>query len=159
MEIVVRAVVIFFFLWLITRILGRSTLGELSTFQLIVFITMGDLIQQSVTQQDFSVTAGMLAVGTFALLTIGLSWINARSPRLRPVTHGTPVTVMHDGEPLLAVLRSERLALDDLVSAARQQGIERLSDIRVAVLETNGQISFFTRSSDAQGSSARTAAG
>ena len=58
MEIVVRAVVVFLFLWVITRIVGRSTLGELSTFQLVVFITMGDLIQQSVTQQDFSVTAG-----------------------------------------------------------------------------------------------------
>ena len=159
MEIVVRAVVIFFFLWLITRVVGRSTLGELSTFELIVFITMGDLVQQSVTQQDFSVTAGMLAVGTFALLTIALSWINARSPRLRPVTHGTPVTVMHDGEPVLHAMRTERLALDDLVSAARQQGIERLSDIRVAVLETNGQLSFFTRRPDDAGAPAKPPAG
>lgn len=144
MEIVVRAVVVFVFLWVITRVVGRSTLGELSTFQLIVFITMGDLIQQSVTQQDFSVTAGFLAVGTFALLTILLSWLNARFTQLRPVTHGLPLVVVHDGEPLLGVLRQERMALDDLISAARQQGIERIGQIRLAVLETNGQLSFFT---------------
>lgn len=109
---------------------------------------MGDLVQQSVTQQDFSVTAGFLSVGTFALLTIALSWINARSPRLRPITHGTPVLVVQDGEPLLDVLRGERMALDDLISAARQQGVERIGDIRIAVLETNGRLSFFTRSAE-----------
>lgn len=152
MEIVVRAVVIFFFLWVITRVVGRSTLGELSTFELIVFITMGDLIQQAVTQQDYSVTAAVLAVGTFALLTIAISWINARSNRLRPVTHGVPVVVVHDGEPLLGALRQERMALDDLISAARQQGIERIGDIRLAVLETNGQLSFFTGDSAQEGS-------
>lgn len=137
MEIVVRAVIVFFFLWMVTRIVGRSTLGELSTFELIVFITMGDLIQQGVTQQDYSITASVLAVGTFALLTIAISWLNARSRRLRPVTHGVPVVVVHAGEPLLGTLRQERMALDDVISAARQQGIERIGDIRLAVLETN----------------------
>ena len=80
MEIVVRAVVIFGFLWLVTRVVGRSTLGELSTFQLLLYVTMGDLVQQSITQQDYSLTSGILAVGVFALLTILLSWINSRWP-------------------------------------------------------------------------------
>ena len=146
MEIVARAAVVFIFLWLVTRIVGRSTLGELSTFQLIVFITMGDLIQQSVTQQDMSVTGGVLAVGTFAILTVALSWANARWPRVRPLTHGEAVVVVLDGQPRLDVMRVERLAVDDLLIAARTQGIERIGDIRVGVLETNGQLSFFTRS-------------
>ncbi len=73
MEIVYRAAVMFLFLWVVTRIVGRSTLGELSTFQLILFITMGDLIQQAVTQQDYSVTGGVLAVSVFAVMTIALS--------------------------------------------------------------------------------------
>ena len=88
MEIVYRALIIYLFLWMITRVVGRSTIGELSTFQLILFITMGDMVQQAVTQQDYSVTAGILAVSTFAVLTIGLSWANVRWPRLRAVTHG-----------------------------------------------------------------------
>lgn len=143
METVVRAVIIFTFLWGITRVVGRSTLGELSAFELILFICMGDLVQQAVTQQDYSVTGAMLAVGTFALLTILLSWINARYPRARRITHGVPVVVVHDGEPQRDVMRAERLSLDDLYGAARQQGIERIGTVRLAVLETNGQISFF----------------
>lgn len=143
MEIVFRAVAIFIFLWLITRIVGRSTIGELSTFQLILFITMGDMVQQAVTQQDYSVTAGVLAVSVFAVLTVALSWANMRWPRLRSLTHGVPVVIVQDGSPLDRSMRRERLSLDDLKAAARQQGFERLSDVRLAVLEANGSISFF----------------
>ncbi|PFG36977.1 uncharacterized protein DUF421 [Flavimobilis soli] len=143
METVVRAVVVFVFLWGITRVVGRSTLGALSSFELILFICMGDLVQQAVTQQDYSVTGAMLAVGTFALLTIALSWVNARFPAARRFTHGVPVVVVHDGEAQADVMRAERLSLDDLYGAARQQGIDRIGSVRLAVLETNGQISFF----------------
>src|SRR6185312_12408831 len=144
MEIVYRAIFVFVFLWLITRVTGRSTLGELSTFQLLVYVTMGDLVQQAVTQQDYSVTSAVPAVGTFSLITILLSWINSRSRRLRPVTHGTPAIIVHSGEPQQVTMRRERISMDDLMAAARNNGIERFAQIRLAVLETNGRISFFT---------------
>lgn len=143
MEIVVRAVVVFLFLWLVTRIVGRSTIGELSTFQLIVFITMGDLVQQAVTQQDYSITAAVLAVSVFTLLTVVLSWMNSRWPAIRRFTHGRPVIVMDDGVVDRSALRRERISIDDLKAAARRQGIESLIDVRLAVLEATGQISFF----------------
>lgn len=144
MEIVVRALVVFVFLWFVTRVVGRSTLGELSTFQLVLFVTMGDLVQQGVTQQDYSVTAAVLAVGTFTLATIALTWTNARFPRSRAVVHGIPVVLVAGGEPAYEVMRRERVSVDDLLESARQHGIERVRDVRLAVLETNGQISFFT---------------
>lgn len=145
MEIVIRAVVIFFFLWLVTRAVGRSTLGELSTFDLLLYVTMGDLIQQAVTQQDFSVTGGMLAVGTFALLTVLLSWSQWRFPKLQPYVNGRAVVVMRDGELVEKALRQQRLSLTDLMAAARQQGIRWLDEVDLAVLEADGRISFFTR--------------
>lgn len=151
MEIIYRAAFVFFFLWFITRVTGRSTLGELSTFQLLLYVTMGDLVQQGVTQQDYSVTSAVLAVGVFSLLTVALSWLNTRSRRIRPLTTGVPQVIVDDGEPMLATLRSERISIDDLMSAAREEGIERFDDIRVAVLETNGRISFFTRDHAAEG--------
>ena len=150
MEIVWRAAFVFAFLWFITRITGRSTLGELSTFQLLLYVTMGDLVQQAVTQQDYSVTAAVLAVGVFALLTVGLSWANSRIPGLRPITHGVPVVIVQDGEPLLDTMRAERMSIDDLMESAREQGVERFADIRIAVLETNGRLSFFTRNEKEQ---------
>jgi uncharacterized membrane protein YcaP (DUF421 family) len=144
MEVIYRALFIFAFLWFITRVTGRATLGELSTFQLLLYVTMGDLVQQAVTQQDYSVTASVLAIGVFALLTAALSWLNTRYRRLRPLTHGTPVIVVDQGEPVLGNLRDEHVSMDDLMAAARNEGIERFSQIRLAVLETNGRISFFT---------------
>lgn len=144
MEIVLRAVVIFFFLWAITRVAGRSTLGELSSFELILFVTMGDMVQQAVTQQDYSVTGAVLAVGTFGLLTIALSWVNSRWKAPHRVLHGTPVVVFARGEPKLDVMRRERLSMDDFVAAARGQSISSFAQIELAVLESSGQISFFT---------------
>ncbi|WP_432511407.1 DUF421 domain-containing protein [Kineococcus sp. SYSU DK001] len=143
MEIVVRAVLVFVFLWAITRITGRSSLGELSSFQLILYTAMGDLVQQAVTQQDSSLTSGVLAIASFTVLTVLLSWLNVRFPRWRGLVHGKPVLVVRDGEPLMDVLRRERMSMDDLMATARQQGIRRLSEVDVAVLETDGRVSFF----------------
>lgn len=144
MEIVFRAIFVFAFLWFITRVTGRSTLGELSTFQLLLYVTMGDLVQQAVTQQDYSVTSAVLAIGVFALLTVAISWVNARSRRFRPITHGMPVIIVENGEPFPETMRTERISIDDVMAAGREQGIERFTDIHLAVLETNGKISFFT---------------
>jgi uncharacterized membrane protein YcaP (DUF421 family) len=144
MEIVFRALVVFFFLWLVTRVAGRATLGELSTFELLLYVTMGDLVQQAVTQQDYSVTSAFLAVGVFTLMTVGLSWTSFRWPRARPWINGVAVVVMRTGEPQVDAMKRQRLTFDDLTAAARQQGIRRLSEVEVAVLETDGRISFFT---------------
>jgi uncharacterized membrane protein YcaP (DUF421 family) len=151
MEIVVRAAILFAFLWLVTRVVGRSTLGELSTFELLLYVTMGDLVQQGVTQQDYSVTAAVLAVGVFALLTIALSYASWRLPKLRPMIRGRPVIVVRDGSPLTDEMARQRMPFDDLVEAAREQGIRRISDIEIAVLETNGRLSFFTSNDDHSG--------
>jgi uncharacterized membrane protein YcaP (DUF421 family) len=154
MEIVVRAGLVFGFLWLVTRVTGRSTLGELSTFQLLLYVVMGDLVQQAVTQQDYSLTSAVLTIGTFMLLTIAVTWVNTHWRQGRKVTHGVPVIIVENGEPDVERMRSERLSLDDLMSAARQEGYRRFGDIDLAVMETNGRISFFSRagSGDPDGS-------
>lgn len=148
MEIVIRAVVIYLFLWLITRAVGRSTLGELSSFQLLLYVVMGDLVQQSVTQQDYSLTAGLLAIGTMALLTVAVSWVQWRSTRARPVTSGRPVLVWRDGTAVEQTMRDERLSMADLLASAREQGIKSTREIEYAVLEDNGKLSFFTQETE-----------
>ncbi|MEO6510445.1 MAG: YetF domain-containing protein [Nocardioides sp.] len=158
MEIVLRAAVIFVFLWIVTRAVGRSTLGELSTFELLLYVTMGDLVQQAVTQQDYSVTGGMLAVSTFALLTLSLSWVQWRFPLMRPIVTGRPLVVFADGAPVEENLRTQRLTLGDLLAAAREQGIGRTSEIEYAVMEADGRISFFTQDSDSDGAPEKSAA-
>ena len=159
MEIVIRAAVMFVFLWLLTRAMGRSTLGELSTFDLVLYVVLGDLIQQAVTQQDYSLTGGILAVGTFALLTAALSWLQYRVPRTRPVATGRPLLVFADGRPLEEAMRRQRLALEDLLVSAREQGIRRTNEIEYAVLEADGRISFFTREGSQEGAADKPAGG
>jgi uncharacterized membrane protein YcaP (DUF421 family) len=143
MEIVFRALFVYAFLWAITRAVGRSTLGELSTFQLLLYITMGDLIQQGVTQQDYSVTGAVLAVSTFAVLTVGIALVNRRWNAVRPITHGIPIVLVRDGRLDLEALAGEQLAVHDFFAAAREQGIKRVRDVELAVLEADGKISFF----------------
>ena len=157
MEIVIRALIMFVFLWLITRAVGRSTLGELSTFELLLFVTMGDLVQQSVTQQDFSMTGGVLAVTVFALLTIALAWVQWRFPGTRDLISGRPIVVVKGGEVLEKAMRQQRLSINDLMGAARQQGIRDLQELDFAVLEADGKVSFFTRMEEAQSGAPDTA--
>ncbi len=144
MEIVVRAAVIYFFLWIVIRALGRSTLGELSSFELVLYVAMGDLVQQGVTQQDYSVTGAVLAISTLAVLTSGIGYLNRRFRWVRPVTHGTPVCLVRDGDLRLDTLGGEQLSVDDFFAAARENGIRRIADIELAVLEADGKISFFS---------------
>ena len=144
MEVVVRAAVIYFFLWGITRVIGKRELGQMSAFELVLLVTMGDLIQQGVTQEDYSVTGAMLAVGTFALLLVLFSWISWRWKASRPVLEGIPVVVVQDGVMLASMMRFERLSDTELLEAAREQGIDDLATVSIGVLEPNGKFSFFT---------------
>ena len=153
MEVLIRAAVMFIFLWLVTRAVGRSTLGEISTFQLVLYVTLGDLIQQAVTEQDYSLTGGAIAISTFAMLTVLISWIQWKFPKTRNVVTGKPVMLFHDGHTVDHTFRRQRLTMAEFLASARQQGIRHVSEIEFAILEANGRISFFTKDSQTTGAS------
>ncbi len=108
MDIVLRALFAFFFVLLLTRIVGRRELASLQPFDLILLVMIGDLVQQGVTQNDFSVTGLVLAGGTIAVLTVVVSYGSFKLPFLRPVLDGEPVIVVQDGEPIAAKPRAEQ---------------------------------------------------
>ena len=146
MDVVFRAVTLFIFVWLVTRAVGRRELSTLEPFDLILLIVLGDLIQQGVTQNDFSVTGAMLAAGTFALLTVFLSWLGFRFTALQPILEGDPVIIVERGSPVKKNLRRNRITVEEVAAQARiQQGIARIEDVEWAVLETSGQISFIKK--------------
>jgi uncharacterized membrane protein YcaP (DUF421 family) len=147
MDIVARAVVVFAFLLLLTRIIGRRELASLQPFDLILLIILGDAVQQGLTQDDYSLTGSFLAVGTIAVLQVFVSWIGYRFPRARPVLEGTPIVVVEDGALIERNLRRERLDPEEVAEAARLEGIAHLSEVKWAVLETTGKISFIKKSS------------
>jgi uncharacterized membrane protein YcaP (DUF421 family) len=148
MQIVIRAAVLYLFILLVTRSMGRKELSELSAFELILFVVFGDLIQQGVTGDDRSVTGAALAVTTFALLTVLFSYVSFRSSRAQRLLQGIPVVVVRDGRILDDVLRIERLLPDDLKEEARRQGIADVGEVRIGVLEADGKFSFVRASGE-----------
>jgi uncharacterized membrane protein YcaP (DUF421 family) len=141
-DLVARSVVIFFFIFLVTRAVGRRELSSLEPFDLILLVVIGDLVQQGVTQSDYSLTGAITVVSTLALLTVAMSYLSWRFRRLRPVLEGEPLVLLENGQPIERNLRRERITVEELAAAAREQQIGSLDDIRLAVLETGGQISF-----------------
>jgi uncharacterized membrane protein YcaP (DUF421 family) len=145
MEIIVRATVLFFFLWMLTRALGKRELSEMTAFELLLLVVVGDFIQQGVTQEDMSITGAMLAVGTLGAWIVVFSWLGFRFKRAREVIEGVPVVVVRDGRPVEPALKLERVVLDEVLESARNQGISNLRDIQLGILEPDGKFSFLER--------------
>jgi uncharacterized membrane protein YcaP (DUF421 family) len=145
MDIVIRAFFAFVFVVFVTRVIGRRELSSLEPFDLILLIVLGDLIQQGVTQSDYSFTGLVLAGGTFTLLTVAVSYLVFRFRRVRPLFEPEPLILVEDGKVIDRSLRRERLTTAELAAEARLQQIPSLADVRWAVLETSGKISFIPR--------------
>jgi uncharacterized membrane protein YcaP (DUF421 family) len=143
---VIRASVIFFFMFVLTRGMKRRALGDMAPFEMLLLVTIGDFVQQGVTQEDMSVTGAVLAVSTFAFWISVFTYASWKSKRLNTVISGVPLIIVRDGEPIDRALAIEQLPLDEVREAARQEGIEDLADVKLAVLETSGRISFIKTS-------------
>ena len=149
MDIVFRAAAVFVAIYVLTRALGRRELSSMEPFDVILLVVIGDLVQQGVTQSDYSITGTFLAVATFALLTVAASYLSFRFRRLRPALDGEPIVLVENGRPIDANLRRGRITMEELSAEARLQQIASIDDVRWAVLETSGQISFIPRQRDA----------
>jgi len=145
MDIVIRATVIFFALYLLVRLLGKRELAQLTPFELIVLVVTGDLIQQGVTHNDFSLTGAILAVATFAFWASVLSWITYLSRRAERVLDGEPRVIVRDGRILRENLWHDRLTEAEIQSEMRLAGIAHVRDVAWAILERTGKMSFIKR--------------
>jgi uncharacterized membrane protein YcaP (DUF421 family) len=146
MDIVLRAIAIFVLLYVLMRVVGRRELSSLEPFDLILLIVVGDLVQQGLTQDDYSLTGAVLAIGTISMLVLTVSFANYRFPRLRPLLDGEPIVIVQDGRPIEKNMRRERLTHDDLAAAARMESIATIDHVAWAVMETSGKISFIKKS-------------
>ena len=142
MESVLRAAAIYVFLLVLFRITGRRALSEITTFDFVLLLVIGEATQQALLGDDFSVINAFVVIATLVLIDILLSLFKERSPKVGRFLDGVPLIVVEYGRPLTERLRKARLTEEDILEAARQsQGLERLEQIRFAVLEKNGQIS------------------
>jgi uncharacterized membrane protein YcaP (DUF421 family) len=146
MDIIVRALVIYVVVFAFTRALGRRELSTLQPFDLILLVVIGDLVQSGVTQSDMSLTGVIGVLATIGVLQVVVSYLAFRFRRIRPILQGEPIVLIDNGNIIGRNMRRERLDIADVAEKARLQGIAALDDIKWAVLETNGDISFIKQS-------------
>lgn len=144
MEIVYRALLTYVAVWVLLRAMGKRELAEVTTFELVILVMLGDLAQTGVTQEDMSVTGSLLAISTMALLAVGASTLAVRFPRVRRSLEGVPSVVIRDGAVLDETLRRQRIAVDELLEALRKNDIAQVSDVRWGFVESDGTFSFIT---------------
>jgi uncharacterized membrane protein YcaP (DUF421 family) len=145
MDIAVRGAVLFLFIYLLTRVIGRRELSSLQPFDLILLIVLGDTIQQGLTQDDYSVTGAFIAVGTIAGLQVLTSYVSFRFRWARRLLDGDPIVLVQDGRVIQKNLRRERLTVEEVAEQARVSQIASLEDVKWAVFEPSGSISFIPK--------------
>src|SRR5437016_636097 len=147
MDLVIRAAVVFFFIFFLTRVVGRRQLSDLEPFDFILLVVLGDLVQQGITQSDESVTGTLVVISTIALLSVAVSWVSFRFRPMRLLTEGEPIVLVQDGRPIERNMRRERITIDDIREQVRIAEMSSLDEVKWAILENDGQISCIPRDS------------
>lgn len=142
MDIVLRATAMFVVLFVLLRLMGKRELSQITPFELVMMVVLGDLIQQGVTHNDFSVTGATLAISTFAFWALVLSWITYGSRRAEKLLEGEPRIIIHDGRLLRDNMRRDRLTASEVEAEMRLAGIAQMAHVAWGILETDGRVSF-----------------
>lgn len=145
MDIVLRAATMFAILYGVIRLMGKRELAQLTPFELVTLMVLGDLAQQAVTHSDTSLTGGLIAIATFAFLASVMSWITFKSRRAERLLDGVPQLIIRDGEIIQETLNRDRLTIAEVESQMRLAGIARLDQVAIAIIEPQGQISFIRK--------------
>jgi uncharacterized membrane protein YcaP (DUF421 family) len=141
-ETVLRAAAVYAFLLGVFRVSGRRTLAQVTTFDLVLVLIIGDAAQQALVGTDDAVMTGVISVSSLVLLDVALAAAKFRWPVVDAVFDGLPIPLVVHGQPLWNRLRAEGVSTEDLIAAAREsRGVTRFDRIDTAVLEQNGAIS------------------
>ena len=142
MDAVLRALVIYLVILVIFRASGKRTLAQITTFDFVLLLICGEATQQGLLGDDFSVTNALLVVSTLVGVDVGLSFVKEKAPRVARAIDSLPLVVLENGAVIQERMDRARIDEDDILAAGRQsQGIERLDQMKYAVLEQGGSIS------------------
>lgn len=146
MDTIIRAVVVYVFLFVVFRIAGKRSLADITTFDFVLLLIIAETTQQALIGDDFSIVTAGLLIATLFLIEIALTLLKQWSPRVDRVMEGEPVLLVENGRPLEEHMALERVDLDDILEAARRwRGLERVDQIKFAVLERDGNITIIPR--------------
>jgi uncharacterized membrane protein YcaP (DUF421 family) len=146
MDSVLRGAAIYFFLLVLFRIAGKRTLSDVTTFDFVMLLIIGEATQQALLGEDFSLTNAFLVILTLIGLDIAISLLELRWPRLGKWVEGVPLVIVEDGRPLHERMKHARVSEEEVLTAARErQGLARMDQIQYAVLERSGGISIIPK--------------
>lgn len=141
METVIRGFVVYVFLLIVFRFAGKRTLSQASTFDLVLLLIISETTQQAMIDSDHSLTGGALLILTLVGTDIAFSLLKLWLPAVENIMEGKALILVENGQLNKKHMRRERVDEADILEAARaQQGLERLSDVKYAVLERGGKI-------------------
>jgi uncharacterized membrane protein YcaP (DUF421 family) len=142
MDAVLRGLAIYAALLIIFRISGKRTLAQITTFDFVLLLIVSEATQQGLLGDDFSVTNAIVVVATLVSADILMSLVKERSPGFTKLADGVPIVILENGKPIDDRMKRSRVDVSDILASGREsQGIERLDQIKYAVLEQGGSIS------------------
>jgi uncharacterized membrane protein YcaP (DUF421 family) len=151
MDSVIRALAVYLFLLVVFRIAGKRTLAETSNFELVVLLIISETTQQAMIDSDHSMTNAALVIITLLGISIALSLLKERFPKVERVLEGTSVVLIENGHLQWDRMKATRVGTDEILQVARKDhGLERLDQIKYAILETGGGISIVPRGKGAE---------
>jgi uncharacterized membrane protein YcaP (DUF421 family) len=142
MDLVIRAVVLYVFVIVLMRVVGRRELSSLTPVDLVLLIVLGDAMQQGLTQDDYSITGTVTVLTSIAVLQVVTSYLGYRSKRVKKLLEGEPIVLIQDGRLIERNLKRERLRPEDVAEEMRIEGIGSYDEVRWGILESNGKFSF-----------------
>lgn len=152
MHSIVSAVSVYAVVWLLFRISGKKALSQMTSFDFVLLLIISETTQAALVENDNSMTNTFLLIATFFAVEMGLSVLKTWSPRLADVVEGRPVLVYAEGRLVDEVARHEHVDEEDILEAARlRQGLERLDQVKYAVLERSGDITVIPRADPRKG--------
>jgi uncharacterized membrane protein YcaP (DUF421 family) len=150
MDLVIRAIFMYLFLMFIVRVMGKRTMAQASTFDFVLLLTISQVTQQALLGMDYSLTGAVILVIVFVSVNILFSFVKARSGYFTKMLEGTPLILVDNGKLLPVRMKNSQVDEGDIMQAARStQGLEKLEEIKYAVLEKDGSISIIPQKTGA----------
>ena len=144
-ELIVRAAVVYGFLFIALRFVGRKHIGELAPFDLVVLLILSETVQNSMIGGDESLIGGLIAAATLIVIAQIMNWLSWYRKGVERWIDGVPKVLVRNGHCFRSVMDAERVTMSELTEAMRLGGCSNVADVRVAMLETNGRISVLKR--------------
>lgn len=144
-EFILRAVVVYVVVLGMVRLSGKRALGQITAFDVLLIVLLGNAVQNALLGQDTSLGGGLLLAATLILLNYAVGWLATRSQRIETLIEGEPVLIARDGQLLDSVLKRELVTQADFAAALRQQGCLGIEEVALAVLEINGHITIVAK--------------